>query len=74
MVDVVNVHAQRYTSDGGTHHHIDDEIRKLEQQRACCLPHCWCLKALGHAKRGMLSAMRGMLCVSVFVCVRPERV
>ena len=25
---------QRYTSDGGTHHHIDDEIRKLEQQRS----------------------------------------
>lgn len=25
--------AQRYTSDGGTHHNIDDEIRKLEQQR-----------------------------------------
>jgi len=24
---------QRYTSDGGTHHHIDDEIRKLEQHR-----------------------------------------
>jgi hypothetical protein len=31
-------HAQRYTSDGGTHHHIDDEIRKLEQQRKFPLP------------------------------------
>merc|ERR1719183_1693547 len=28
---------QRYTSDGGTHHNIDDEIRKLEQQREMLL-------------------------------------
>ena len=28
---------QRYTSDGGVHHHIDDEIRKLQQQREMLL-------------------------------------
>ena len=32
-----HTHTQRYTSDGGVHHHIDDEIRKLQQQREMLL-------------------------------------
>ena len=53
VVVVVLVVGQRYTSDGGTHHHIDDEIRKLEHQRKsththtvrpparACVHACW---------------------------------
>jgi len=43
---------QRYTSDGGTHHHIDDEIRKLEQHResmSVCVCESSC-KLLQHSK------------------------